>query len=206
MTTSPALLAFGTPGLAPSPTGVTVDLEVADHATVIGALTNLSRAESWSRWVVGDLFAALVELHDGDTAAAIVEVAGLGYSTAWLTTSIEVAARVPAAHRRSDLSFGHHEVVARDTVPVDDQPRWLADAKAMGWTVRQLAQAVDEWERRDQGELEGTGGRRSRPWRLPPRVARRVGEIVAADPDAWVLVHPSTGEVRRYANGTEEDR
>lgn len=181
-----------------------------DPAAIVAGMSHLSRAESWTRWVVGDLFLALAA-HHGDDALAIQAVAGLGYDPAWLSTSIEVARRIPAAHRHGGLSWGHHEQVARDCIgesfdgdPLDHDGhmaavnRWLDRAAEAGWTIREMRHHVDEWENRAQLPLPGVGGGgSSRPYKVPPVVVKRIGEVLAMDPQAWIAVHPSTGEVRR---------
>ena len=189
-------------------TGATITGPI-DPAAVVAGLHRLSRAETSTRWWVGDLFLALAA-HE-DEAAAYRAVAPLGYSASWLSTSIEVARRIPLAHRHAGLAWGHHEQVARDCIGEsfagdeldhDDHMaavnRWLDQAAEAGWTIREMTAHVDAWEHRAQLQLPGTGGPAPRPFKMPPAVTRRIGEVLAMDADAWVLVHPSTGEVRRF--------
>lgn len=181
-------------GIEVSATGATVTGDI-DPVAVVAGLGTLSRGESTMRWVVGDLVLALDDVQGA--AETRVAIAGLGYSQSWLATSIEVARLVPPAHRRRGLSWGHHEVAAR--LELDEQPRWLEQAEAAGWSIRMMAGKVDEWQARDQGELDGvsTGAARA-PWKVPPVLARRMGEILTMDPDAWLVVHPKTGEARLF--------
>lgn len=174
-----------------SATGAAVTGPV-DPDQVTQVLAKLATTESWSKWVVGDLFNALA--HSTDDAAAHRAVAGLGFENAWLATAWQVAKRVPAEHRDERLSWGHHQVIARECIEVSDQPTWLSVCRGKRWTVRELTDAVDKWENRDQGELDGMdAGKR---WRMPKVIERRIADAVALDPDVWVTVHPATGEVR----------
>lgn len=184
-------------GIEITDTGASVTGPV-EPGRIEAALGALSRGESTMRWVVGDLVLALDDAQGA--AETRVAIAGLGYSQAWLASSIEVARLVPAAHRRAGLAWGHHEVAAR--LELDEQQLWLGQAEAKGWTIREMAGKVDQWLARDQGGLDGVdGGAPVPPWKVPPVLARRIGEIVAMDADAWVLVHPKTGEARVFQGG-----
>lgn len=184
-------------GIEITATGASVTGPI-DTAGVVASLRGLSRAESTVRWVVGDLVLALDDAQGA--AETRVAIAGLGYSQAWLATSIEVARLVPAAHRRPGLAWGHHEVAAR--LELDEQEWWLEVCEAKGWSIREFAAKVDEWQSRDQGALDGVESGPAAPsWKVPPVLARRIGEIVAMDADAWVLVHPKTGEARVFQGG-----
>lgn len=53
-----------------------------------------------------------------------------------------VASRVAPPFRAEQLSFTHHQLVAR--FEPDEQARWLDDAARHGWTTRELEQAIAE--------------------------------------------------------------
>lgn len=185
-------------GVELSATGATVTGPI-DPTAVVAGLAGVSRWETSARWVVGDLVLALDEAY-GDPALTMRAIAGLGYEQAWLASSVEVCRRIPAGIRSPGLAWGHHAAVAR----VDGELRglWLEQAEAKGWSVRVTEAKVAEWLGRDQGELDGVGGDDvAAPYRMPPVVGRRIGEILAMDSDAWVLVHPKTGDARLFRDG-----
>lgn len=188
------------PGLEVSELGARV-VGPVDVDAVTTALGRLSRGESWTRWMAGDLFLALAAQHDVEhpdepegagVAAAYVAVAPLGFAQAWLNQAIAVSQRVPVDHRRPGLSWGHHRAVAVDDVPAGDQSMWLGWAVANGWSVRQLEAAVEEWRGRDQEKLDLPDP----PPRIPSAAVARIVEAAALSPDGWVLVHAGDWAVR----------
>lgn len=185
------------PGITVTDTGATI-VGPVDHDAVLAAMNRLSRSASWTRWIVGDLYWALVADDDGDQAAATAAVAELGFDQAWLATSIDIAAAVPPANRRPGLSWGHHEAVAH--LDVDVQSAWLGRAVACGWTVRTLRQAVkdDAQAQLDLGDDDEPVVPRRRQ-KLTAAVVARIFETAAVSPSGWVRVCPATGEVRADA-------
>lgn len=177
---------------------------------VAGMLGRLATTEGWTRWVAGDLVLAL-DAQLGDPAATMRLIAPLGFDQAWLGSAVAVAERVPAGIRRTALPWGVHAEVARLVAPDDEdldpgdgwtadhvfRDRWLEEAVSGRWTVRGTRERVDRWLTRDQGALDGVGeGDPVSPYRLPPVLAREIGQILAVDPDAWLAVHPKTREAR----------
>lgn len=174
-----------------------------DVAQVAVRLSRLASSESWTRWVVGDLFLAIVAAHDGDRAPAYVAVAGAGFTAAWLNQAVAVSERVPVHLRRASLSWGHHRVVAVDGVDAAVQDRMLGAAVAGGWTVRQLEEAVARWLRRDQAVLDVGDDETAPVPRLPRRVVAAMFEAAGLSPSGWVSVHPASGRVRAISEGGE---
>lgn len=193
------------PGLEVSELGAWV-VGPVDVDAVTAALGRLSRGETWTRWMAGDLFLALAAAYDlehpgevegAGVAAAFVAVSPLGFAPAWLNQAIEVSRRVPVDRRRAGLSWGHHRAVAVDDVPAGDQGMWLGRAVANGWSVRQLEAAILEWLSADQGQLELPDP----PPRIPPAAVARIVEAAALTDDGWVLVHVGDWAVRAPGAG-----
>ncbi len=183
------------PGATVTAVGVDI-VGPIDPDRVLAGLGQLRRTDTWTRWAVGDLFAALVAHHDGDAGPAYVDVAGLGYEPAWLNRSALVAQRVPHAHRRAGLSWSHHVAVAVDTVPVDQQPRWLGLAVANRWTARQLEAAITAAATppTDELPLDDPGEHPPAP-KLGRDVVAAIFEAADLSPSGWVKLHPQSGQV-----------
>lgn len=190
----------------PGATVTAVGVEIVgpvDPDSVLANLGRLQRSDAWTRWAVGDLFNALVAANDGDPAPAYVAVAGLGYPPNWLNRVIAVADRVPHPNRRPGLSWSHHQAVAVDIVPVDEQSRWLGLAVANGWSVRQLEQAIVDHLMRDQDQLDlddDDDPIEALPVaKLSREVVATIFEAAALSPSGWVRLHPASGQVLSIA-------
>lgn len=102
-------------------------------------LSRILKLSDSSAWWVGD---ALVhgEWRYGEKYRAVLDELELSYDRA--RSYAYVAGNVPAAVRRTDLSWSHHRAVAA-LVP-KEQERWLAKAAADELSVKELVDAIAE--------------------------------------------------------------
>lgn len=98
----------------------------------------IQNIESATQWYLGDWMAYGYGVW-GKTYEAVAEQ--YGYKTKTLYEYAYVAANVDFSIRNGELSFGHHQKVA--AMEPAQQVAWLAAAVEHGWTVRQLAAAID---------------------------------------------------------------
>jgi hypothetical protein len=110
------------------------------------------------QWWVGD-WLVFGDRTYGDKHIAAIEATGYRYST--LNKLRWVAERVELVRRRTDLSFAHHQEVAR--LAPAEQDRWLDLAARERWSASRLrrelrpkraaSMPVDGWVRRPEGWL-----------------------------------------------------
>jgi len=93
----------------------------------------LGRIRDQSAWALGDWINTGQAIF-GERYAAAIEATGR--SKGGLMNIASVARRVPRSRRRADLSFGHHEAVAR--FDSQNQARWLEIAAHEGLSVEEL--------------------------------------------------------------------
>lgn len=141
----------------------------------------IANIESATQWYLGDWMAYGYGVW-GKTYEAVAEQ--YGYKTKTLYEYAYVAANVQFSIRNGKLSFGHHQKVA--AMEPDQQIVWLAAAVEHGWTVRQLAAAIDG----TSALSDGNGHKRVH------EAAKVIGKI---DPDEiWKLNIHKVQEVLGY--------
>lgn len=129
----------------------------------------LMRAETSVNWWLGD-WLCYGERYRRDYRGAMEQ---LDYAIGTLRNCAYVAANVPAAMRRSDLSWTHHRIVApRDP---EEQEQLLAEAALKGWSVRELEQRI---RIRSLGNGQAPEGRRASPSRPPELRIRDRGHLL----------------------------
>ncbi|MEV7940327.1 LmbU family transcriptional regulator [Kitasatospora sp. NPDC088264] len=108
----------------------------------------LSGIVNSSSWWLGD-WLVYGKDHYIDRYQRGIRAAGLQYQT--LRNYAWVSRRFPLPRRRPALTFQHHAELA--SLPVEEQDTWLDRAERMGWTTKQLRNAIRlaRSEERDEG-------------------------------------------------------
>lgn len=151
---------------------------------LVDALTSLRRAEAAWNWIAADLVLELIAEHGH--ATALQQVAALDLSQAHLARCIAVATRVPFERRRPELTWSHHEAVAR--CDDDTQTIWLDRAVTGGWSVRHLADMIaDSVEPDDELDLD------PKPLVVKLPTVARASALLAGNPGRWLRWQPATG-------------
>lgn len=153
------------------------DLASLPVPALVDALVSAAKWWDATEWALGDLVVeAMRRARDGHP---LPEEVWHRLHQASAARAATVAVAFPRARRRPLLTWGHHEQVAKLTEAHQD--RLLDLAEAEGLTVRAL-RAVMRQEAEDlRPEL---GGMPVRGWKPAPALARRVGELLAAHPEA----------------------
>lgn len=112
------------------PAGLDFDEWVVHGQRIAG----IARASAW--WV-GDWVNYGEEAY-GRRYQDALALTGLEYGT--LRNYAMVAGRFPVSRRRDTLSFGHHQLVT--SMHPSEQERWLDQADAGRWSVKQLGDAI----------------------------------------------------------------
>ena len=89
------------------------------------------------RWWLGD-WLVFGERRYGDAYAQAIDMTGLAYQT--LANVMSVSGRVESSRRKENLSWSHHEVVAK--LSADEQSEWLEKVEVESWTVKELREAI----------------------------------------------------------------
>lgn len=110
----------------------------------------VERADNAVQWWVGDLINA------GENMFG--EEASQWFSDATWRRWAWVCEKVQPALRRADLSFTHHEVIAR--LEPREQKHWLAQAAQHGWSVSELRKQLKGEEPPDDSETCPACGRK----------------------------------------------
>lgn len=175
------------PGVDLSPTGVT-GLEHLDAGGAERLVRAVDVGTSAMHWVTGDVAIELMlRARLGDRSLDAVE---MPQNQALTARCVRIALRFPHARRRSALTWSHHELVAGR--PEHHQDRLLDLAEAEGLTVRALRALMAQEAQDARPELDGMPVRR---WKPPPRLAQRVGEVIAAHPNARVEIEAAVDAV-----------
>lgn len=99
----------------------------------------IGRMNRGVRWALGDWFRyGEGRAEWGDKYTQAIGTTGMDYQT--VANCRWVASRIDISRRRENLSWSHHETVAR--MEPDRQDSWLARAEAEGWTVAELRRMV----------------------------------------------------------------
>ena len=175
-------------GVEWSPTGleITADLDYDDAESIAVVLSATVDA---GKWGLADLI-EWAERRWGEKRYSQL-AAATGRSPGGLMNICSVAKRVPREIRRRELSFGHHEEVARLTIPGTNTPDCAAQA---AW----LQQAVDMRLSRDELRAQIQASR--------PDLTRRVRSEAASqviDSKPRVLAPPE-GRMRRLEEVARE--
>lgn len=173
--TMPAQLEL--PGVTTTALGCTIHLDALDTTATLDACDQLRGVMGVTRWVLGDLAAALMATEGPAEAARML--AERGHDHADLAAAVAVAVDVHPRVRRASLSWSHHREVHR--LPEDQQVRWLDEATRHGWSVRRLRQAIRDDSAGDD-PLPGLG-RLPRP---PESLLRRALETAPDGPVLWL--------------------
>lgn len=132
-------------------------------------------------WIIGD-WLLYGEVKWGEMYTQAMDITHYSYSR--LSTFVYVCRAMPYERRRTDLSFGHHEVVA--PLEPDKQAMWLALAFKRSLSVHDLARMIAGEPTRDAGETywmaQGAGAIK--------RLMQEVGESRLRSLDLWdILEH-----------------
>ena len=120
-------------GASLTPTGLDIPADLpVDNWTAIGK--RLGEIRDASAWGLGDWLIFGERVYGEDRVAQAVEVTGRSKST--LLKYRWVADHIPPEERWADLTFTHHEIVAR--LPLERAFEWLAEAHREGWSVEEL--------------------------------------------------------------------
>lgn len=127
-----------------TPTGLTI------HGTptlrACGKLLRGLRAvEQGIQFAIGDAI-RYIEERFGEQASQVID-SELGWSQSTIDVYRWTAQNVPSENRRPDLSYSHHQAVAK--LQPQDQRKWLAQAAGTGdgaWPVSRLKAAVKAGE------------------------------------------------------------
>jgi hypothetical protein len=136
-------------GLIPENLGDRTIDEFESMARAFGA------ANKGIRFAFGDLLNECERQH-GELYAQVMDVTGLGYSTvknyAWVALSVK------RSRRRDDLTWTHHEIVAK--LAARDQRRWLTRAASVPLTTDELrAEITQAGEEAADSAVEPVRGR-----------------------------------------------
>lgn len=120
-------------GASLTPTGLDID-----PSTTVEAWEELGQHLAGFRdataWALGDWLIFGERAYGEDRVAQAIEVTGRSKAT--LIKYRWVASHISAERRRSELSFTHHELVARHRAEKADE--WLDAAAKGGWSVEEL--------------------------------------------------------------------
>lgn len=131
-------------GITPSGLTLPDDLDL-EGWTTIGA--QLAAAEKAVQWCVGDWW-AFGEHRYGEAQETAT---ALGISSETLRGYAYTAKAVDPVRRNTDLSYGHHRIVA--PLEDDDQDRFLTQAAESDWSIAELTRQVRaETADREPGE------------------------------------------------------
>lgn len=129
------------PGLDITTTGARLVGPAADLDldAILDTTAHLRRVDNVANWLLGDLFMAHLSKTE-DPAETTATFDAQQHDDAHLSRCVALAVAVPHEVRRPGLTWSHHWEVRR--LDVEDQERWLADADAQGWSVRDLRKAM----------------------------------------------------------------
>lgn len=124
------------------------DMPFERYEAIMGFVGRVKRTSSW--WV-GDAIVFGEGIY-GEQFAQAMAVTGLSEQT--LLQYQFVCQNIPPERRRESLSFGVHELVARD--PGDEQEAWLSQAEKKGWGVKELRAARAAKRKETKPQIPGT--------------------------------------------------
>jgi hypothetical protein len=136
-------------------TDIDADQIVAQHGpfvmTTVGVIVvgpasfeEWSAATTWAQAVekcspfwIGDLV-SYGEAAYGEKYTQAIEATG--HTVGYLMNVVSVAQKIPAARRRPELTFSHHQEVA--ALPEVEQVAWLDKAEVEGWSSKDLRSQI----------------------------------------------------------------
>lgn len=124
------------------------NLEWNDYCAIVALLGSITRSSAW--WV-GDTILHGETVY-GDQYAQAVDMFGMAYQT--LMNYASVCRSVAPDRRRPDLSFGHHQAVAK--LDAAGQVYWLEQAAEHEWSRAQLREALAKATQPGHGTQAGT--------------------------------------------------
>ncbi len=133
-------LPISIPGFRFQKTGLQIDEALTEDDWKSG-LSLLQRAEESLRWWVGD-WVAFGEKRYGRTYEEIEQITGLSRGSLW--NAAYVSGAVEPSRRREDLSWSHHQEVAK--LEPEDQMKWLELAESNSMTVPDLRASIKAGE------------------------------------------------------------
>jgi len=160
--------------------GIAGDLTTLPVADLVAAVDHMIRWWGASTWVLGDLVVEMLRrARDGDQ---LPEHVWSNLHQASAARAGTLAAEFPPERRRASLTWSHHAAVMGLTER--NQDRLLAVAEAEGLSAKQLAAVVDQEARDLSPGLDGAPVVPPTRWKPAPRLAVRVGALLAAHPEA----------------------
>lgn len=99
----------------------------------------LSKIERVVLWWIGD-WLRYGEAKWGEKYAQALDETGYSYQT--LRNAQWVCSQIELSNRLDNLSFGHHQYVAR--FKPEEQKRWLDQAQILGWSAKELRQQIKQ--------------------------------------------------------------
>jgi len=173
-----ALIPATLPGFDISTVGARwADLDDVDPDATLAACARLRTVGDTSRWLLGDLAAALMATVG--EAEAIRRLANQGHNQAEFDKALSLALAVPHSIRRPTLTWSHHVEVAKMDRPA--QAHWLERAETEAWSVRDLRKAIHDDHHSRRPQLPGT----ERLPRPPETLLRAALEQHPTDPVIW---------------------
>lgn len=165
------------PGIATLECGLDGDLTVLDGDQLAAVLDAFGGMWSATEWVLGDLVVEM--LRRARAGEQLPERVWADLHQASAARAARVAAVFPLARRRPALTWSHHELVAG--MDETHQDRLLGAAETNGLSVRGLRAVIVQEAEDARPQFDGMPVTK---WRPPSRLAVRVGEVLAAHPEA----------------------
>jgi len=169
--------------------GISGDLTTLDTDQLLVVVEDVLVWWGASTWALGDLVAEVLRrVLDGERVS---ESVWANVHQASNTRQVAVVAAFPLARRRAALSWSHHELVAG--MDERNQDRLLDAAEAEGLSVRALRSLIQQEADDMAPRLEGMPV--VTRWKPAPRLAVRVGALLAAHPEAKAEIDAAVDDV-----------